>query len=80
MARKKNPWNKLTISIAIHKDVDADALIKNLQKFCGPKATLVKTCPQTFIPLGSHVVDLTPQELTQVALITSKGAVYGHPL
>jgi hypothetical protein len=65
MARKKNPWSKIAIVVAIHKDEDADDFIKKLQKFCGPH-----TLTKTFVPLGAHVSGLSPQELLQIALLT----------
>lgn len=62
--KRKCPWSKLTIDVAIHIDIDGDALVKALQKF----VSLGKKLPNTFIALGSHVKELTPTELTQVAL------------
>ena len=79
MARKKKLWNKLTISMAIHVGIDEDTFFKSVNKFIGPASTLVKKCQSTFVPLTFGVTDLTPQELTQVALTTNKQAVYGHP-
>ena len=62
--KKKSMWTKLTISVAVNRGIDGVGLVEAVRKFIASG----KKFGGTFIPLGSAVGELTPEELMQVVM------------